>query len=242
MFVDLSVPKEKRRKNIDLLPNSIRACIVGKSGCGKTNLLLNLLLGDYLDYNHLYLFSRSLHQPEYQALIKGFENKVPKHLIGEAMRCKLGPDKVGNGMSPIELTYGNRVGEIPDPLDLDVNQNNLMVFDDLMLEKQNKCEDYYTRGRHNNIDCFYISQNYTKLPRNTIRENSNLFILFPQDQITLDNFHRDHCTDLNKSEFNSVCREAWREPYNFVTIDLTSGLENGRYRKNLDEFYFVRLV
>ena len=26
-----------------------------------------------------------------------------------------------------------------------------MVFDDLLLEKQNKCEAYYTRGRHSNV-------------------------------------------------------------------------------------------
>ena len=37
---------------------------------------------------------------------------------------------------------------------LDPTRKNLMVFDDLMLSKQNKCEDYYVRGRHNNVDCF----------------------------------------------------------------------------------------
>ena len=33
-----------KRFNHPLLPNSIRGLIVGKSGCGKTTLLLNLLL------------------------------------------------------------------------------------------------------------------------------------------------------------------------------------------------------
>ena len=27
-----------------------------------------------------------------------------------------------------------------------------MVFDDLLLERQNKCEAYYTRGRHSNVN------------------------------------------------------------------------------------------
>jgi hypothetical protein len=27
---------------------------------------------------------------------------------------------------------------------------------------QNKIESYYTRGRQNNIDCFYLSRNYNK--------------------------------------------------------------------------------
>jgi predicted GTPase len=41
------------RNNNFLLPRSIRGLIVGKSGCGKTNLFLNLLLRDFLDYNNL---------------------------------------------------------------------------------------------------------------------------------------------------------------------------------------------
>jgi len=48
--------------------------IVGKSGCGKTTLLLNLLLQpNWLDYSKLSVFGKSLFQPEYTILKKGFE-------------------------------------------------------------------------------------------------------------------------------------------------------------------------
>jgi len=30
-----------------------------------------------------------------------------------------------------------------------------MIFNDLLLQKQNKCEAYYVRGRHSNCDCLY---------------------------------------------------------------------------------------
>ena len=51
------------RTNNPLLPHNIRGLIIGKSNCGKTTLLLNLLLQpDWLDYNHLYVFDNSLHQ------------------------------------------------------------------------------------------------------------------------------------------------------------------------------------
>ena len=44
-IVDLSSNKAiSRRSNHPLLPRSIRGLIVSKSGCGKTTLLLNLLL------------------------------------------------------------------------------------------------------------------------------------------------------------------------------------------------------
>ena len=67
------------------MPNSIRACIIGKSGCGKTNLLLNLLLQDYLDYNNLYIFSTTLCQPLYQILINGLKNGLSKKEISECI-------------------------------------------------------------------------------------------------------------------------------------------------------------
>ena len=47
------------RFNNPLLPRSIRGLIVGKSGCGKTTLLLNLLLKPgWLDYDTLFVFGK----------------------------------------------------------------------------------------------------------------------------------------------------------------------------------------
>ena len=46
---------------------------------------------------------------------------------------------------------------VPDPRELSSQQKNLMVFDDLLLEKQITCESYYVRGRHSNVDCFYLA-------------------------------------------------------------------------------------
>ena len=52
-----------KRDNNPLLLSNIRGLIIGKSNCGKTTLLLNLL----------YVFGKSLHQQEYQILKRGYE-------------------------------------------------------------------------------------------------------------------------------------------------------------------------
>ena len=62
--------------------------------------------------------------------------------------------------SDIECHFYESCSDVPDPRDISPENKNLMIFDDLQLEKQNKCESYYVRGRHSNIDSFYLAQNY----------------------------------------------------------------------------------
>ena len=185
------------RSNHKLLPKNVRGLIVGKSGGGKTTLLLNLLLNPgWLDYNKLFVFSKSLFQPEYQVLRKAMEHKLPKEAIlwlfdnQRDIRSKSGLtiDEFIECMvqemrhtSNIDCYFFEYSEDVPDPKQLNPEDKNLMVFDDLLLEKQNACEKYYARGRHSNVDCFYLSQNYFKLPRQTIRENANFICLFRQD-------------------------------------------------------------
>ena len=100
--------------------------------------------------------------------------------------------------------------DVPDPRELSPEKRNLMVFDDLLLEKQNTCESHYVRGRHSNVDCFYLAQNYFKLRRQTIRENANFICLFPQELKNLNHIFDDHVgIDMTKKEFRQLCKKTW---------------------------------
>ena len=113
-----------------------------------------------------------------------------------------------------------------------------MVFDDLLLEKQNTSETYNVRGRHSNVDCFYLAQNYFKLRRQTIRENANFICLFPQDLKNPNNFFNDHVgSDMTKEEFRQLCKTAWEKQHGFLIMDLSSKKHDGKNRSGFDEFY-----
>ena len=94
--------------------------------------------------------------------------------------------------SDVVYNFYQLAEDVPDPRELSTEKKNLMIFDDLLLEKQNTCESYYVRGRHSNVDCFYLAQNYFKLPRQTIRENANFICLFPRDLKNLNHIFGDH--------------------------------------------------
>ena len=52
------------------------------------------------------------------------------------------------------------------------NYENIVVSGDIILSKQESDIDlFFTRGGHNNIDIYYISQSYFHLPKFTIRNN-----------------------------------------------------------------------
>ena len=134
----------------------------------------------------------------------------------------------------------NRLKMFPTPENS--KKKNLMVFDDVLLEQQNTCESYYVRGRHSNVDCFYLAQNYFKLPRQTIRENANFICMFPQD--LKNHIFDDHLgSDMTKEEFRQLCKTAWGKQHGFVIIDLSSKKNNGKYRMGLTSFtYQIKLI
>ena len=90
-------------------------------------------------------------------------------------------------------------------------ENSTVLFDDRLLSKQENDNNlFFTRGRHDNIDMYYISQSYFHLPKITILNNSNIIILFKQtlrDIILL--FHDIAGLDMNLEEWKELCRKAW---------------------------------
>ena len=122
--------------------------------------------------------------------------------------------------SDVVLNFYQSAEDVHYPRKISSEKMNLMVFDDLLLEKQNTCESYYVRG---NVVCFYLDQNYFKLPRQTVRENANFICLFPQDLKNLNHIFDDHVgSDMTEEEFRQLCKAAWKKQHGFVIIDLRS--------------------
>ena len=65
---------------------------------------------------------------------------------------------------------------------LETHEDNIVVFDDILLSKQeNSIDLFFTRGQRNNFDTYYITHSYFQLPKNTIHNSSNIFIFFKKN-------------------------------------------------------------
>ena len=113
-------------------------------------------------------------------------------------------------------------------------------FDDVSCERQNNIRKYFAMGRHSGVDTFYLCQTYSQIPRQLVRDNANLLILFKQDDLNLRHAYNDHVNiDMKYDAFKDVCMEAWKDRYGFLVIDKDSPINEGRYRIGFDRFIIV---
>ena len=118
-----------KRDNNPLLPSNIRGFIIGKSNFGKTTLLLNLLLQPHwLDYNHLYVFGKSLHQQEYQIVKIGYEAGLSKSQVANIFHSQKVLAKVQlSSLEAIEEYTGLKEGGAQMPTFMAIVQQFLIL-------------------------------------------------------------------------------------------------------------------
>ena len=109
-------------------------------------------------------------------------------------------------------------------------KNCCVVFDDMLDSNQKLIEPFFTRGRHKDLNVYYLSQSYFKLPLSTIRNNSNIIILFQQTLKGVMHIYSDIAGfDMSYEEFKSLCKEAWKEKYNYLEINRLEDKNGKKY-------------
>ena len=143
-----------------------RILIIGGSGSGKTNALLNLI-NNQPDIDKIYLYAKDPYEAKYQYLV----NK----------RDGVGINHFNDPKAFIE--YSNDMHDVYKNID-DYNPDKenkiLIVFDDMIADMINNKKlnsvvtELFIRGRKLNISLVFIMQSFFKVPKD-VRLNSTHF-------------------------------------------------------------------
>jgi hypothetical protein len=179
------LPKEVNsyRNYNKLMPqHPFRMSIVGPSNSGKTNSLI-YIIRTCENFDKIYLYAKKLDEPLYKSLIDLWEKTSVKYHTDL-------------------IEYSNDILDVIDVDDLNQNKQNLLIFDDMVTEKNLKSvEDLFIRGRKQNASIIFISQSYFSIPKN-IRINCDYFIITKTShKKDLIEIAKDNTTDITHEEF-----------------------------------------
>ena len=204
-----------------------RILIIGGSGSGKTNALLNLI-NNQPDIDKIYLYAKDPYEKKNQYLI----NK----------REKVGLNHFNDPKAFIE--YSNDMQDVYKNIE-DYNPIKkpkvLIIFDDMivdMINNNNKLNpivtELFIRGRKLNISVVFITQSYFKVPKD-VRLNSTQFLIMKiPNKRELQQIALNHSSDIDFKDFMNIYKKCTKEPYSFLVNDTTLPSDNPlRFRKNL---------
>lgn len=209
---DDHLPETKKYiQNNPLLPdNNFRMLIIGGSGSGKTTLLTNLLF-KYIHYDKLYVYAKTIGDPrdKYIVIEKFITELEDKILEEQSIDFKIG-------------IFSNNLSDLVNVDDLDQSMQNLIVFDDIVLDKdQEMIKQHMIRGRKKNCSYIYLTQSYFQVPK-LIRLQMSQFVIFNIDnRRELTEIAKNHATRIDTKEFIKLYQECMNSEYNFMYIDTT---------------------
>ena len=206
-----------------------RILIVGGSGSGKTNALLNLI-NNQLDIDKIYLYAKDPYERKYQYLI----NK----------REKVGLDQFKDPKA--FMKYSNDMQDVYKNIE-DYNPEKkrkiLIVFDDMIADMINNKKfnpvvtELFIRDQKTGLSLIFTSQSYFKVPKD-VRLNSTHFIMKIPNKRELQQIALNHSSDMDFKDFIKIYKKCTAEPYSFLVNDTTLRSDDSlRFRKNLKIMY-----
>ena len=223
--------KTKHNKNWPYIPDHpYRILIIGDSGPGKTNLLLNLI-ENQLDIDKIYLYAKDPYEAKYQYLINKREGVGINHFNDPKAFIEYSND--------MHDVYKNINEYNPDK-----ENKILIVFDDMISDMiQNKksnsiVTELFIRVRKLNISLVFITQSYFKVPKYLRLNTSNIIITKIPNKRELQQIAINHSSDINTKDFANIYRKCTAEPYSFLVNDTTLTSNNLlSSRKNIFNIY-----
>ena len=205
--------------------SSYRILIIGGSGSGKTNVLLNLI-ENQLDIDKVNLYAKDPYEAKYQYLINKRESVGINHFKDPEAFIEYSND-MRNVCKNINYYNPNKENKI------------LIVFDDMIADmihnkKLNWMVTELFRGKKLNISLVFLTQSYFKVPNDVSLNTTHFLISKIPNRTELQQIAINHSSDISTKDFENIYRKCTVEPYSFFVNDTTLASNDPlRFRKNL---------
>ncbi|KAJ8878870.1 hypothetical protein PR048_019462 [Dryococelus australis] len=115
--------------------------------------------------------------------------------------------------------------------------NSVFIFDDVWCKLQGEIQQYFSFGRHSNVDFLNPLQSYARIPKPNWRENENMIIVFKMDNMNMQHIYNDHVLgNMTLTIFKYMCIYCWnKKKHGFLVIIPTLPLYKRRYRSGFDK-------
>ena len=176
-----------------------RIVIIGGSGSGKTNALLNLI-NNQPDIDKIYLYAKDPYEKKYQYLINKREKVGLNHSNDPKAFMEYSNDMqdVYKNIEDYNPIKKRKVLIISDEMIADMISNN----------KLNRIvTELFIRGRKLNISIVFITQSYFKVPKD-VRLNSTLFFIMKiPNKRELQQIALNRSSDIDFKDFMSIYKK-----------------------------------
>ena len=189
--------KTKHNKNSPYTPDHpYRILIIGGSGSGKTNVLLNLI-ENQPDIDKIYLYAKDPYESKYQYLINKREGVGINHFNDPKAFIEYSND--------MHDVYKN-IGEY----NIDKERKMLIVFDDMIADIINNknldsiVTELFIRGGKLNISLIFITQSYFKVPKGIRLNATHFFIAKIPNKRELREIAQNHSSGISTKDFINI--------------------------------------
>ena len=172
--------------------------IIGGSGSGKTNALLNSIK-EQDDIGKIYLYAKDLNDPKYEFLIKKREDVEIKYCNDP------------NGF----IECSNRMDDVYQNIDdynLSRKRKVLIVFDDMIADILNNkksqviIKELFLRCRKLNISLVF-TQSYFSVPKDVRLNSTHYLVMKINKREELQHIAINYSADIDYNDFVRICRK-----------------------------------
>ena len=185
-----------------------RLLVVGQTGAGKTNFLMNFMK-KCGNFDKVIIVAKDLSEALYKMIAQLPEDMVQMY---------------------------DDINDLPALDSLDKSQQHLIIFDDFITDRkaQPTIKEYFVRGRKKNVSCAYLSQMFQPVLKDIRLQTSHILLRNINSRKELNRIISEFNLGVDRDEIVKLYRQATMNDFDFFMIDNTEP-ESRRYKRNFSD-------